>query len=100
MSDGMAGMSAGEQDKIAAYHKAMADRQSGVAKVADPVPADAGMAATGEMPSDTMEPGRPAGPAQSSQAQGAMPRPAMNAGTDGTPEVAAAEMPRPPMNQA
>jgi hypothetical protein len=100
VSDGTAGLSAGEQDKIAAHHKAMADRQSGAVKVADTVPADAGMTATGEMPSAPMEPDRPAGPALSSQAQGAMPRPAMNAATEAAPEVAAAEMPRPPMNQA
>ena len=100
MSEGTAGLSADEQDKIAVYHKALADRQSGVVKVADRVSADAGMAATGEMPAASMEPDRPMGSARSSQAQGVMPRPAMNAGTEGPPDVAAAEMPRPPMNQA
>ncbi len=45
MSDATTGLSSDEQDKIAAYHKAMTDRQSGVVKVADRVPAAAGMAA-------------------------------------------------------
>ena len=74
MSEGTAELSADEQDKIAAYHKAMTDRQSGAVNVADRVSADAGMAATGEMPSAPMEPDRPAGPALPSQAHGAMPR--------------------------
>jgi hypothetical protein len=100
MSNGNTGLSPDEQDKIAAYHKAMADRQSGVVKVADRVPADAGMAASGEMPSAAMRADRPMASALSGQAQGDMPRPTMNPGTDGVPEAATAEMPRPPMNQA
>ena len=100
MSDGTTDLSPDEHDKIAAYHKAMADRQSGVVKVADRVPADAGMAAAGEMPSAAMRADRPMASALSSLAQGAMPRPAMNAGTEGASELATAEMPRPPMNQA
>ena len=93
MSDGTTDLSPDEHDKIAAYHKAMTDRQSGVVKVA-------GMAATGEMPSAAMRADRPMASALSSLAQGAMPRPAMNAGTGGASELATAEMPRPPMNQA
>jgi hypothetical protein len=100
VSDATAGLSPGEQDKIAAYHKAMADRQSGVVKVADKVPADAGMAAAGEMPPAAMRADRPMASALSSQAQGDMPRPAMNPGMEAAPEAATAEMPRPPMNQA
>ena len=100
MSDATAGLSPGEQDKIAAYNKAMADRQSGVVKVADRVPADAGMAATGEMPPAAMRADRPMASALSSQTQSAMPRPAMNPGMEAAPEAATAEMPRPPMNQA
>ena len=100
MSDGTTGLSSDEQDKIAAYHKAMADRQSGVAKVADRVPPDAGMAAAGEMPPAAMRADRPMASALSGQAQGGMPRPAMNPGTETAPEAATAEMPRPPMNQA
>ena len=99
MSDGTTDLSPGEQDKIAAYHKAMADRQSGVVKVADMVPADAGMAAVGEMPSAAMRADRPMASALSSQTQSAMPRPPMNAGTEAMTELATAEMPRPPMNQ-
>jgi hypothetical protein len=101
VSDGTAGLSPDEHDKIAAYHKAMTDRQSGAVKVADRVPPDAGMAATGEMPSAAMRADRPmASSALSSQAQGDMPRPAMNPGMEAAPEAATAEMPRPPMNQA
>ena len=99
MSDVTTGLSPDEQDKIAAYHKAMTDRQSGAAKVADSVPADAGMAATGEMPSAAMRADRPMASALSSQAQSAMPRPPMNAGTEAVTELATAEMPRPLMNQ-
>jgi hypothetical protein len=100
VSNGNEGLSPDEQDKIAAYHKAMADRQSGVVKVADRVPADAGMAATGEMPPAAMRADRPMTSALSGQAQGGMPRPAMNRGNESAPEAATAEMPRPPMNQA
>ena len=100
MSDGTTDLSPDEHDKIAAYHKAMTDRQSGVAKVADRVPADAGMAATGEMPSAAMRADPPMASALSSQAQGAMPWPAMNPGMEAAPKAATAEMPRPPMNQA
>jgi hypothetical protein len=100
VSDATAGLSPGEHDKIAAYHKAMTDRQSGAVKVADKVPADAGMAATGEMPSAAMRADRPMASALSSQAQSDMPRPAMNPGMEAAPEAATAEMPRPPMNQA
>src|SRR5437868_1491343 len=100
MPDATTELSPDEQDKIAAYHKAMTDRQSGVVKVADRIPADAGMAATGEMPSAAMRADRPMESALSGQAQGAMPRPPMNPGTEGPPEAATAEMPRPPMNQA
>ena len=99
MADATTELSLDEQDKIAAYHKAMADRHSGVVKVADRVPADAGMAATGEMPSAAMRADRPLASAVSSQAQSAMPRPPMNAGTEAATELATAEMPRPPMNQ-
>ena len=100
MSDGTTDLSPDEHDKIAAYHKAMADRQSGVVNVADRVPADAGMAAVSEMPSAAMRADRPMASALSSQAQGDMPRPAMNPGMEAAPEAATAEMPRPPMNQA
>jgi hypothetical protein len=100
MSDGTTNLSPDEQDKIAAYHKAMTDRQSGAAKVADRVPADAGMAATGEMPPDAMRSDRRMASALSGQAEGGMPRPTMNPGTENAPEAATAEMPRPPMNQA
>jgi hypothetical protein len=100
VSDGTRNLSPDEQDKVAAYHKAVADRQSGAVKVADRVPADAGMAATGEMPSAAMRADRPMASALYSQAQGGMPRPAMNPGTESAPEAAMAEMPRPPMNQA
>jgi hypothetical protein len=100
VSDGTTDLSPDEQDKIAAYHKAMTDRQSGAAKVAERVPADAGMAATGEMPSAAMHGDRPMASTLSGQAQGDMPRPAMNPGTESAPEAATAEMPRPPMNQA
>jgi len=99
VSDGTTDLSPDEQDKIAAYHKAMADRQSGVVKVADRVPADAGMASAGEMPPAAMRADRPMASALSSQAQSAMPRPPMNAGTEAMTELATAEMPRPPMNQ-
>jgi hypothetical protein len=100
VSDGTTDLSPDEQDKLAAYHKAMADRQSGDAKVSDRVPADAGMAATGQMPPAAMRADRPMASALSGQAQGGMPRPAMNPGTENEPEAATAEMPRPPMNQA
>jgi hypothetical protein len=100
VSDGTTDLSPGEQDKIAAYHKAMADRQSGALKVADRVPADAGMAAVGEMPSAAMRTDRSMASALSSQAQADMPRPAMNPGMEAAPKAATAEMPRPPMNQA
>src|SRR6266496_397809 len=69
MSDATTGLSSDEQDKIAAYHKAMTDRQSGVVKVADRVPAAAGMAATGEMPSAAMRADRPMASALSSLVQ-------------------------------
>jgi hypothetical protein len=100
MSDATTNLSPGEQGKIAAYHKAMTDRQSGAATVADRVPPDAGMAATSEMPPAAMRADRPMAPALAGQAQGTMPRPAMNPGTESAPEAATAEMPRPLMNQA
>jgi hypothetical protein len=59
VSEGTTNLSPDEQDKIAAYHKAMADRQSGAVKVTDRVPADAGMAAAGEMPPAAMRADRP-----------------------------------------
>jgi hypothetical protein len=98
MSDETTGLSVDEQDKIAAYHKAAADRQSGALRVAEAVPADAGMAASGEMPSGVMEPDRPTGPALAGLAAGAMPRPPMNPGAEDASQTPKGEMPRPPMN--
>ncbi len=85
-----------ELGKIAAYHKSMEDRQKGVVKVAERVPADAGMAETGEMPSGTMS-DQPIPTLPSDLAPGAMPARAMDDTTYSASKVAAGGMPRPEM---